>query len=264
MKKILLSLIFSMFCTSVMAQTSISLSPTESYLTGAPGTTVSQEFIIFNDGSAPYVLTCSFDDLWFEGEKTTSGDLGTIKERQAGYNTQCSPNKVMVPPKYAQKIKVVSLIPKDQEGERYTRFFAQMLPPDQAQGNKGVRAMIGYSAKIGATVATTADGTQKKTCDIEDVKIEQTKKFQNLQFKMKNTGNLHFVGSGTLVIMDSGDQMIEKINIEIPFTFPTQTKSLSFNLVDPLKHGKYKALLSITATGKETPFVKEFPIDFSK
>lgn len=263
-KRQLFFFLFLFISPAVFAQSSISLTPTEAYMTGAPGTTVSQEFVVFNDGAAPYLLACSFEDVWYEGEKTVSGDLGTQKERQAGYNVQCSPNRILVPPKFAQKIKVVGLIPKDQDGEHYTRFYAQMLPPEEMKDGKGVHAMIGYSAKVGAMVTLIADGTQKKTCEMTDVKIEVTKKFQNLNFKMKNTGNIHFVGSGTIIIMDDKDELFEKMDVAIPFLYPGQTKSVSVNLTDSLKHGKYKALLSIAGTGKEAVFVKEFPIDFSK
>lgn len=262
--RLLYLLVLLTISTATQAQTSISLTPTESFLTGKPGSTVSQEYVVFNDGAAPYLLACSFEDVWYEGEKTISGDLGSQKERQAGYNVQCSPNRILVPPKFAQKIKVVGLIPKDQDGERYTRFYAQMLPPSELKENQGVHAMIGYSAKVGAMLTLIADGTQKQSADISDVKIEVTKKFHNLQFKMKNTGNIHVGGAGTMVITDATEQMVEKIDAPVPFLYPGQTKSISINLTEKLKPGKYKGLLSVAGTGKEAVFVKEFQIEFVK
>lgn len=286
----LLSLLSILLITPAMAQTSISLSPTESFLKGAPGSSVTQEFVVINDGAAPYQLNCFFEDVWYEGEKTISGDLGTIKEGQAGYQFQCSPNRVLVPPKYVQKIKVVGLIPKDQVGERFTRFYAQMLPPEELKnsGGNAPRAMIGYSSKIGALLSLTADAaatpmaqpaptkkgapaaapkeapvsTIKVSSEIKNVKVEPTKKYQILQFSIHNTGNVHLAGTGTLVITDSSDQMYEKVDIKLPFLFPGQTKALSVNLMDPLKTGSYKALLSINGTANAAVFIKEFPIEY--
>ncbi len=289
MNKFQTALLSFFFITPVMAQTSISLSPTESFLKGAPGSSVTQEFVVINDGAAPYQLNCFFEDVWYDGEKTISGDLGTIKDGQAGYQFQCSPNRVLVPPKYVQKIKVVGLIPKDQVGERFTRFYAQMSPPEELKnsGGNAPRAMIGYSSKIGALLTLTADSsvgaqaavptkkgaaptpaaetpasTVKVSSEILNVKIEPTKKYQILQFQIHNTGNVHLAGSGILVITDSNDQMYEKVDVKIPFLFPGQTKSISTNLMDPLKPGSYKALLSVNGTANEAVFVKEFPIEY--
>lgn len=289
----LFTLLTFLLVAPAMAQTSISLSPTESFLKGAPGSSVTQEFVVINDGAAPYQLNCFFEDVWYDGEKTISGDLGTIKEGQAGYQFQCSPNRVLVPPKYVQKIKVVGLIPKDQVGERFTRFYAQMLPPEELKnsGGNAPRAMIGYSSKIGALLSLTADSTQvatpvsagksktpdkaeaapkkeippstiKVSSEILNVKIEPTKKYHILQFQIHNTGNVHLAGTGTLVIADSTDQMYEKVDVKLPFLFPGQTKSISVNLMDPLKTGSYKALLSVNGTANEAVFVKEFPIEY--
>lgn len=247
------------------AQTSISLSPTESFMKGTPGSSVSQEFVVINDGAAPYQLKCFFEDVWYDGEKTISGDLGTIKERQAGFQAQCQPNSVLVQPKFVQKIKVVALIPKDQDGERFTRFYAQMLPPEELKNTSGnaPRAMIGYSSKIGALLSFTAQGTEKVSSEILDVKIEPTKRYQILRFQIHNTGNVHLAGVGNIVITDMTDQMVEKVDAKVPFLYPNQTKSIAINLVDPLKAGKYKALLSITGTANEAAFVKEFTIDYA-
>ncbi len=252
------------FVPSALAQTSISLSPTESFLKGAAGSSVSQEFVVINDGAAPYRLNCFFEDVWFEGEKTIAGDLGTLKEGQAGYQAQCSPNSVLVPPKYVQKIKVVGLIPKDQVGERFTRFYAQMLPPEELKnsGGNAPKAMIGYSSKIGALLSFTADGTQKVSSEVIDVKIEPTKKYHVLRFQIHNTGNVHLAGAGTLVITDTNGQMYEKAEVKLPFLYPGQKKSISVNLMDPLKAGKYTALLSINGSANEAVFVKEFPIEY--
>jgi hypothetical protein len=285
------AILLAFLVTPVIAQTSISLSPTESFLRGAPGSSVTQEFVVINDGASPYQLNCFFEDVWYEGEKTISGDLGTIKEGQAGYQFQCSPNRVLVPPKYVQKIKVIGLIPKDQVGERFTRFYAQMLPPEELKnsGGNAPRAMIGYSSKIGALLSLTADtsittpvatnskasgksdpknaiqetpsNTIKISSEILNVKVEQTKKFQIVQFQLQNTGNVHLAGNGTLVITDLTDQLVEKTDVKIPFLFPGQTKSISVNLMDPLKSGSYKALLSVSGTANEAVFVKEFPIE---
>lgn len=261
---ILLLLSFLSILPSALAQTSMSLSPTESFLKGVPGSSVSQEFVVINDGASPYLLNCFFEDVWFEGEKTISGDLGTIKEGQAGYQTQCSPNRVLVPPKYVQKIKVVGLIPKDQTGERFTRFYAQMLPPEELKnaGSNAPRAMIGYSSKIGALLSFVADGTQKISSEILNVKIETTKKYQILHFQIHNTGNIHLAGVGTIVITDTSDQMYEKVDVKIPFLYPGQTKSISVNLIDPLKVASYKALLSVNGSVNEAVSVKEFPIEY--
>ena len=218
------------------------------------------------NGAVPYLLSCSFNDLWFQGENTISGELGTQKERQAGYQLQCSPNRVLVPPKYVQKIKVVGLIPKDQDGERYTRFFAEMLPPDQMNpdGSRTTHATIGYSGKVGATIGLIAQGTEHPSTDIVDIKIESTKRFQVVHFKVKNTGNVHLGGSGTIVITNATDKAIEKLPVIIPFLYPGQTKSISINLTDPLPKGTYKALLSVAGTANESNLVREFSINVDK
>lgn len=251
---------------SAWSQVSISLSPTEAYLRGNPGTTVTQEFVVMNDGSVPYFLGCTFNDLWFDGEKPVSGELGTYTQRQAGYQLQCSPNKILVPPKHVQKITMVGAIPKDQDGERYARFYAQMLPPDDhdASAPKSPRASIGFSASVGATVALMAEGTQKISSEITDVRIESTKRFQTLHLKIKNTGNVHINGTGTVVIMDTNEKFIQKAEVKIPFVFPDQAKAVAVNLPDILVKGNYKALMSITGTTSQTTFAKEFSIQLSK
>jgi hypothetical protein len=260
-------LVMLMGIGNAAAQLSISLSPTEAFLKGKPGSTVTQEFVVVNDGAVPYFLGCAFNDLWYEGEKTVSGDLGSQTQRQAGYQFQCSPNKILVPPKYVQKINVVGAIPKDQDGERFARFYAQMLPSDDQNAKSGnsAKASIGYSASVGATLGLIAEGTQKMGSEVSDVKIIASKKFQTLQFKIKNTGNTHLEGSGTIVIMDSSEKLQEKVEVKIPFLFPEQTKSVSVYLTDKLTPGSYKALMSVTgATSDNVTFVKEFPISYSK
>lgn len=267
MKILQTTFVFLLFSSATaLAQLSISLSPTESYLKGKPGETVTQEFVVINDGALPYFLGCIFQDLWFDGEKTISSDLGTIKDRQAGYQFQCSPNKILVPPKYVQKIKVVGVIPKEQEGERFTRFFAQMLPPDGTSINDSnlPKASVGYTASIGATLSLTADGTQKVSSEISAVKVQKSKSFQSLQLKIKNTGNVHLDGTGTIVILDKAEKMMDKVEVKLPFLFPNQTKSISVSLSEKLSAGSYSALMSIVGVSGGPAFAKEFPIVVSK
>ena len=260
--RIALFLLFLLIGKMAHGESSMSLSPTESFLKGAPGSSVSQEFVVINDGASPYLLSCFFEDVWFDGEKTISGDLGTIKQNQAGFQTQCSPNNVLVPPKFVQKIKVVGLINKDQVGETFTRFYAQMLPPEEIKsaGGNAPKAMIGYSSKIGALLSFTAEGTQKRESEATHVILEHTKKYSILKFQIHNKGNVHLSGTGTLVVMDSQNQMVEKTDVKIPFLYPGQTKSINVNLLESLKYEKYKALLSITGSSNES-IVIEFSFE---
>lgn len=263
MRNYLFILITLLASPSLFAQASISLAPTESFLKGLPGSSVSQEFTVINDGAVSYLLTCLFNDIWFEGEKTVTGELGSQKVRQAGYQLQCSPNRILVPPKYVQKIKVVGLIPKDQEGERYARFYSEMLPPESLNegATKATRATIGYSAKVGALITLTAQGTEKVSAEILDLSAESTKRFQIIKFKIKNNGNVHLAGSGTILITDEKDKSVGKVPVTLPFLYPGQTKTISFNLMDQLRPGKYKAILSISASTNESSLVKDFGIE---
>lgn len=258
-----ISLLMVLIGANAFAQVSISLSPTETFLKGKPGSTVTQEFIVVNDGTVPYFLGCSFNDLWYDGEKVVSGDLGTYVERQAGYQLQCTPNRILVPPKYVQKINVVGAIPKDQDGERFARFYAQMLPGDDVDPKSGnvSKASIGYSASVGATLGLIAEGTQKMGSEITDIKIIAAKKFQTLQFKMKNTGNIHLDGSGTIVLLTSSEKLQEKAEVKVPFLFPGQTKLISVHLSEQLTPGAtYKALMTVTGNSNDVTFAKEFLI----
>lgn len=259
---LLLLFLNSFFAVSSHAQISISLAPTEAFLSGTPGTTVSQEFTVINDGPQPFLLACRFGDVWYKGEDTVSADLGTFKEGQAGFYLQCSPNRKLVPPKFAQRIKVVGLVPKEQKGATYARLYTQTLPAEQATGTDGKAksASIGYSAQVGALIGLIANGTQKYGIDVIDVKVESSKKFSTLRFKVKNTGNVHFSGNGNVVLTDSQNKVLEKVDIKVPFTYPGQSKSVSANLSDPLAVGNFKGLLSITGTSVDTALVKEFVI----
>jgi hypothetical protein len=235
-------------------QVSISLTPSESFLTGDAGTTVAQEFTVVNDGSTAYKLGCLFHDVWFKGQETVSGELGTHTQRQAGYNMQCTPNQVLVPPKHVQKIRVVGLIPKDQKGEHYTRFYAQILP---THTDRKSASMMSFSGKVGAMLTLTAAGTEVLKSEVTQPKLNVSKNFQSLTFRLKNTGNVHLAGKGSIILLDDKDQMQEKLDVTVPFLFPGQEKEITVNLLDMLEPGTYKALMAVSTTTKKN-FAQEF------
>ncbi|MFO1520239.1 MAG: hypothetical protein U1F57_11365 [bacterium] len=266
MKKRVLFLTFSLafaWClplrTHAQQQASIALAPSEANLAGNPGSTVSQELTVVNDGTGAFLLKCYFNDLWYKDDKSVTGELGAFKERQASQWVQCSPNRILVPAKGQQKVKVLAAIPKNADGDYFSTFYAEMRPPEELK-NPGTNAEVQMAGRIAARVVVTALGTQKVAAEILNPAISSSKKFQVFKATVKNTGNVHLQGNGTLVITDSGEKVITKVNITLPFVFPGQSRSLSSNLVESVPPGTYKGLLSVAPTGKGSPFVKEFSI----
>ncbi|MBL7684669.1 MAG: hypothetical protein JNK65_01375, partial [Deltaproteobacteria bacterium] len=77
---------------------------------------------------------------------------------------------------------------------------------------------------------------------------------------INNTGNTHYQGVGSLVLMDANNQLITKVDANVPLIFPGQKKSFSVSLVEPVKPGTYKAILSVSEPNKGSALVKDFPV----
>ncbi|MEZ4846978.1 MAG: hypothetical protein R2877_08670, partial [Bdellovibrionota bacterium] len=100
--------------------------------------------------------------------------------------------------------------------------------------------------------------------EVSDIKVQGSKNFQTLLFKIKNTGNVHLDGSGTVVLMDKAEKLVDKFEVKIPFLFPGQTRSVSASLTEKVPPGSYHALMSVVGVNGGSTFVKEFPVLVSK
>lgn len=256
------SLVFSLFSHPVYAQrqAAITLSPPEVTLAGPPGSSVAKDIVVGNQGDGAFLLECNFNDLWYEKDHVKFSELGTQKERQAGPWLRCLPNRILVPAQGLQKVKVVAAIPKEAEGESFSMLFTEMRPPQEIKKEAQENLSLAITGRLGARIIVTAQGTEKPSVDIPEARVKPSKKFQVVSIEMKNTGNVHLGGKGTLVITGGSDQVAGKVDVQVPFLFPGQSKSFTVNLIDPIPAGVYKGLLSVSGSQTSAAFLKEFSI----
>lgn len=249
---------------SAFALSAIGLSPSEVYLSGKPGTSAGQEIVISNDGNSAFLYSCYFNDLWHDGEKSSVQELGTFKEHQAGTWLNCSPNRKLVPAGNAEKANLVAAIPKDAAGDYFALLYAEMRPPEEAMQEGGGTTTLNMSGRIGVMVVVTALGTEKPQAEILAPQLKAQKKFNVFQANMKNTGNVHLSGKGTLLLTDAQDRMVAKVDINIPFLFPGQVKPITATLIDPVAPGSYKAVLTLASSTQGPSLIKEFSVGFGR
>lgn len=244
---------------SLFAQntTAIGISPVTVDIVGKPGATSSQELYVFNQGSGPFLFVCGLEDYWYENDKGKTAPLGTFQERQAGAWIQCSPNRKIIPPQGREKVQVLAAIPEGADGDSFAMLYAQMRPVSEAKSS-GTQSLQ-TSARIGARTTVRALGTEKPNAEILEAKVTREKKFQVFSAKLKNIGNTYLAGKGTLVLSNSTTNTLTKVDITLPFTFPTMSKEISANLIQSIPSGSYQAVLSIAGENGGS-LVEEFKI----
>lgn len=236
----------------------IGLSPPMANLAGPPGSTATQELQVRNGGTGAFLLACYFNDLWHKDNKQIFAEIGTYKEKQAASQLQCSPSRILIPAGGKQKIKVVGAIPKDLKGDSFAILFTEMRPPEEMKGEGNVQ--VEFGGRIGAQVILTATGTEKPKAEISGQQITRTERFQTFGARVKNTGNVHLQGRGTLLVMGPDGKSMGKVHLDFPFIFPGQTRSLNATIVEKIPPGNYQGLLSVQSNTMRIPLVVEFPL----
>lgn len=122
-------------------------------------------------------------------------------------------------------------------------------------------SMINLSISI--PIYLTIEGTENISFEIDSLDISKNVKDGSLFYKMvvKNTGNVHIRHSGKIQVYDKKKKkVIRTVNIEE--TVPTYCeKSRDFNGTIPaLKKGKYVAVFTINALGKQATKEVKFKV----
>ncbi|MCP5468030.1 MAG: hypothetical protein H7A32_02035 [Deltaproteobacteria bacterium] len=257
-----LTFLLIFLCSPAFGQGSrLGISPVRVFISGQPGTTAGQEVWVFNKGNGTFLFECEFSDYWYEMNEIKSAPIGTFQERQAAAWIQCNPNRFLVPGNRRQKIKVTAAIPKGLEGDHFAAFNAKMLPPDNIKDEGNTK--LNLAARIVAPVVVTVLGTQKPKAEIFDAKISPKKRFQVFTAKVKNLGNVHLAGEGSLVLENNSATISSKTNIVLPFTFPGMTRNIEATIIEKIPPGKYQAVLTIAPSQRSggTSLVSDFPVD---
>ncbi len=260
-KSVLLFIFLFFVSNPVIAQGNrLGISPVQLFLSGEPGSTASQDVWVFNKGEGAFLFECEFSDYWFEDNKIKAAPLGTYEERQAGPWIQCNPNRFLIPGNRRQRIKVTAAIPKEVDGDQFAAFNAKMLPPENIEGESN--AKLGLSGRIISRIVVTALGTQKPQAEVFDAQVSTKKRFQVFTAKLKNLGNVHLMGEGSLILERENTTISSKSNVILPFTFPGMTQEIEATLIEKIPPGNYKAVLTIAPTQKigGTSLVSDFPV----
>lgn len=200
LKKTLSTLTLIGFAFSVMSAQALTISPARAELTGDPGETVSDSFLLINEQNADQTFYTSVENFDSQGESGTP-NFTAAKE---GLPTWIQvTDKVTL--KKGERIKVPYsvLIPKDADaGGHFAAIFLSTVPPSATEGQ------VSVGAKVGMLVLLKVTGSIKENGGLLTFTLKQENKVLtslpiDFIYRFKNDGNDRVKPEGDIVIKNT-------------------------------------------------------------
>ncbi|MFH1714106.1 MAG: hypothetical protein ABH831_00730 [Candidatus Nealsonbacteria bacterium] len=210
MKKIffLTIVLFLVFCFFPLKSQALTISPAKIFLSADPGETITTEMRVRND----LPETANFYPA-FERYSTSGGrDEPVFTPEGSGFPTwiTASPSKVTLGEKETGNITITIKVPEDAEpGGHSAGIFWSSAPP---KGEKLEGGTVGIVTRVGALVLLEVSGDVTESGEVTD--FQSVKKINRSRpigfiYGFKNTGNVHLVPKGEVLIKNFWGKTIE-------------------------------------------------------
>lgn len=194
-QKIILAMTVLLFCLSFNKVSALTISPARIEVNADPGTTISKQITLYNEGQSAQTYYVSYSNFEAQGETGSplfvepKGDLGTWMDAGRSYTLQ--PGETIVVP-------VSISVPSDAySGGHFAVVFFGSMPEEDGQ--------VSVGAKTGTLVLLTVNGDVLEAGGLVSFNTKDKKFFYNslpvyLEYRWKNDGNDRVKPEGSVVI----------------------------------------------------------------
>ena len=196
-KKTLGTLAISLLAVSVITAQALTVSPARAELTGDPGETISDSFLIINEQNADQTFYTSVENFESQGESGTPNFTASKEGLPTWIKVE---EKVTLKKGERIKIPYSITIPKDAEaGGHFAAIFLSTVPPSLGDGQ------VSVGAKVGMLVLLKVTGNVKEDGGLLSFVIKEGKKVMtsipiNFVYRFNNKGNDRVKPEGSITI----------------------------------------------------------------
>jgi len=118
-----------------------------------------------------------------------------------------NPSHFTIEPQGKRKIAGVLKVPRGQRGGRYASILFETIPKEAKDG-------LRISTRLGIVVMVTIPRTCRKEGEIVSFTYGSGEEGVSFKAIFRNTGNVHLKATSSVVIMDTGGKVIDRVNLE--------------------------------------------------
>lgn len=244
------------------AQTGLTVSPPRTYFKSKPGESSTEKLLITNPSKGTALdLTVSINDWKYD-------TLGNNKIEEPGIYSNSMASWITIKPQpyftiqpgqtYELEIAITPPIQRDSLTAHTALLFITQTNPVDSFNDKG--ALIKVSVRTGVKLYHHySDIPQKQEVDYLDFKFEKENK--TLFLTLQNTGNSWTDGTIQTELINQSSGERTKLEDQIVYTMPADTRHVRIPLPAEIKPGKYIA--TSTFSHGETDTIKMAELTFT-
>lgn len=208
-KKILQSLAVTTLALGVMSAQALTISPARAEITGDPGETISDSFLLINEQNADQTFYTSVENFDSQGE-TGTPNFTTSKEGLPAWIKVG--DKVTLKKGERVKVPYSVVIPKDADaGGHFAAIFLSTVPPSANE------SQVSVGAKVGMLVLLKVTGNVKENGGLLTFVLKQGSKVLtslpvDFVYRFKNDGNDRVKPEGQIVVKNMFGMTTAKVD----------------------------------------------------
>jgi hypothetical protein len=241
---------------------SLTISPATVEIETEPDATGNFTIKVYNESSKPLKLNVYVWDLAIDknGKKIYNSPNPNSKNSIARFITPVEKEFIL----QSKDTKIVTFLintPKTISGGNSAIAFFYAMPVIPKE--KGAKALIAVSTRLGATILQETKGTVESKSRISSIKISRTKSDNPLEFQMKvlNEGNSFINASAVVGIIENENNFLGSFKIDKKIIPPNGEGLMSKEIKLDLKPGFYHAVVTYQYKGKTITINKPFNIE---
>lgn len=209
LKKTLGALSVSLLALSVISAQALTVSPARAEITGDPGETISDSFLIINEQDSDQTFYTSVENFESQGESGTPN----FTSSKDGLSTWIKVDE-KVTLKRGERLKVpyTVVIPQDADaGGHFAAIFLSTVPPAAGEGQ------VSVGAKVGMLVLLKVTGNVKEDGGLLSFVIKEGKKVitsipVNFVYRFNNKGNDRVKPEGNITIKNMFGMQVAQLD----------------------------------------------------
>jgi hypothetical protein len=149
-----------------------------------------------------------------------------------------NPEDFIIQPKEEKLINISIKVPENANpGGYYSTIFFQPLIPDDVVGSSSTRIV----SRVGVLSLLIVKGEFEENLSLGDIKYRKFQQFGpiKLSFTLNNTGNVHLLPVGDIVIKDIFKREVAKLDMNPSIILPGSEKEYVFNLDKKYLFGRF-------------------------
>jgi len=171
---------------------------------------------------------------------------GTLENSCASWIT-FSPAEFVIPPFGRQRVSYSVRVPQEVSGGYYAALFFETQLGKVGKVEAGREANIDLKIRIATLFYVEAEGSAKRTFDIDNFSLTKLGADGGLLIKLdfKNTGNVDITCGGSFYLMDNKGQVLARGELKDIYTFAGSSGEIQAKWEEPIPSGTYDLVLTL-------------------